>query len=281
MSNREYKKLALFVLVSSGLGASAAFAATQGSLDSTSTGSSDIDAINDSVKITDVDDVAFPDYGGSDTGAVNQGDAFCVYRNGGDGYSITASNPSGSEFALVGATDGDVLQYTVALSESDDASSASAISYNTAVNFTSGSVFVDCSDEADGTNTAFDIRFAEQELRDSSSQDYTGTLQLLLSPIQLSGRVSKMLGMKTPGWSLLLVGFALLSWSGPIKLSKWQQPFDMALPSNIDFGIWDNSRTIATETTFCQPLPIRGRIIPGRRTRLSLPDQCRRFQWRC
>jgi len=178
------KKLALFVLVSSGLGASTALAATQGSLDSTSTGSSDITiTINDSVKITDVDDVAFPDYGASDTGAVNQGDAFCVYRNGGDGYSITASNPSGSEFALVGATDGDVLQYTVALSESDDASSASAISYNTAVNFTSGSVFVDCSDEADGTNTAFDIRFAEQELRDSSTQDYTGTLQLLLSPI--------------------------------------------------------------------------------------------------
>ena len=119
------KKLAIFMLVSSGLGASTVFAATQGSLDSTSTGSSDITiTINDSVKITDVDDVAFPDYGASDTGAVNQGDAFCVYRNGGDGYSITASNPSGSEFALVGATDGDVLQYTVALSESDDASSA-------------------------------------------------------------------------------------------------------------------------------------------------------------
>ena len=50
------KKLALFVLVSSGLGASTVFAATQGSLDSTSTGSSDITiTINDSVKITDVD----------------------------------------------------------------------------------------------------------------------------------------------------------------------------------------------------------------------------------
>lgn len=178
------KQLALSILIAGGLGANTVFAASQGSLDSTSTGSSDITiTINDSVKITDVDDVAFPDYGASDTGAVNQGDAFCVYRNGGDGYSITASNPSGSEFNLVGATDGDVLQYTVALDESDDAASASAIGYNTAVNFTSGSVFVDCSDENDGTNTAFDIRFAEQELRDSSTQDYTGTLQLLLAPI--------------------------------------------------------------------------------------------------
>lgn len=159
-------------------------AASQGSLGATSTGSVSVTiTITDSVKITDLDDVAFPSYGGSNTGAINQGDAFCVYRNGSDGYSITASNPNGSEFALVGATDADVLQYTVALDESDDASSANAVTYNTAVNFTSGSPNTDCSEEGDGTNTAFDIRIAEQELRDGSSQNYTGTLQLLLQPI--------------------------------------------------------------------------------------------------
>ncbi len=159
-------------------------AATDGGLNSTSTGTSDISiTINDSVRITGLDDIGFPAYGGSDTGAINQGDAFCVYRNGGDGYSITASNPGGTEFDLVGAADGDSLQYTLSVSEDDDASDDSAVSYNTATSFVSGSVFTDCSDETDGTNAAFDIRITEQELRDSTSGAYTGTLQLLLSPI--------------------------------------------------------------------------------------------------
>ena len=178
-------KLTLAIMMSAGLTISpVAFSAGQGSLDSTSTGSSDIQiTIDDSVKITDMDDITFPNYGGSDTGAINQGDAFCVYKNGGDGYNITATNPNGTEFALIGADDGDVLQYTLALSESDDASGASAVAYGAVTAFASGSVYVDCQDEGDGTNTAFDIRIAEQELRDSSTQTYTGTLQLLLQPI--------------------------------------------------------------------------------------------------
>ena len=111
------------------------------------------------------------------------GDAFCIFRNGGDGYSITPSNPNGVEFEITSALTGDSIQYTLALDESADASTAAASMYDTTQNFSSGSEFLNCSDEGDGTNTAFDIRITEQELRDTTSGVYTGTLQLLVEPI--------------------------------------------------------------------------------------------------
>jgi len=61
-----------------------------------------------------------------------------------------------------------------------------------------------------------------------------------------------MLGMKTLGWSLLLTGFALLfPNAAQSSCPSGNSFFDMALPSNIDFGTWESSGTIATETTFC------------------------------
>jgi len=158
-------------------------AATQGTLNATSTGSSDLSlTINDSVKITGMDDVTFPAYGANNTGAINQGDAFCVYRNGQDGYNITASNPNGTEFEITSSVTNDSVQYTLALDESADASSATAVAYATAISFISGSDEVDCGDETQNVNTAFDIRIAEQEIRDATSGVYTGTLQLVLAP---------------------------------------------------------------------------------------------------
>jgi len=99
---------------------SAAFSAGQGSLNSTSTGSSDLSlTINDSVMITGMSDVTFSAYGASNVGDINIGDAFCVYRNGQDGYNITATNPNGSEFSITSSATGDTVQYTLALDESN------------------------------------------------------------------------------------------------------------------------------------------------------------------
>jgi hypothetical protein len=162
---------------------SAAFGAGQGSLNSTSTGSSDLSlTINDSVMITGLNDVTFPAYGAANTGDIAQGDAFCVYRNGQNGYNITATNPNGSEFSITSAATGDTVQYTLALDESADASSANTVAYDTAISFTSGSDEVDCGDETSSVNTAFEIRIAEQEIRDATSGTYIGTLQLVLAP---------------------------------------------------------------------------------------------------
>jgi hypothetical protein len=161
---------------------SAAFSASQGSLNTTSTGTADVSlTINDSVMITGMSDVTFPAYGANNTGDINIGDAFCVYRNGQDGYNIIATNPNGSEFSITSVATGDTVQYTLALDESADASSASELGYNTALSFTSGSDEIDCGDETSSVNTAFDIRIAEQEIRDATSGTYTGTLQLLLA----------------------------------------------------------------------------------------------------
>ena len=153
--------------------------ATDGLLNTTSTGSSVVSlTINDSVKITGLADITFDAYGADDTGGINKGDAFCVYRNGGDAYSIIASNPNGDAFQLTAGEGSDIVEYTVALHESTDASGVDAATHGQPVLFSSASVKVDC----DGSNnTAFDIRIAEQEIRDTTSGTYAGTLQLLLA----------------------------------------------------------------------------------------------------
>ena len=92
----------LLATVIAGLLSTSAMAALDGSLDSTSESRIDLDLeVLDSVQITALDDVDFGTYGGTDTGGINAGDAYCVYRNGGDGYTITPTSSNG-KFSLVG-----------------------------------------------------------------------------------------------------------------------------------------------------------------------------------
>ena len=166
--------------VIAGLFSTAAFAATDGSMGSTSTGQIQIDLeVLDSVEISSLDDINFGQYGGTDTGNLNAGDAYCVYRNGGDGYTITPTSANG-KFSLVGVL-GDEIDYTVKLAgAATGAAAASAVSYNAASATFTGSSARDC---GSADNSSVDVSISEAEIRAASTDTYSDTLILLVSPI--------------------------------------------------------------------------------------------------
>lgn len=160
-----------------------AMSASQGSQGATSTGSADVTLqVNDSVKITGIEDVTIPSVLQTATGGTQEGGSFCIFRNGGDSVNVTASNPAqgATGFELVGDADGDIIEYTVALAVGTDASSATAQDYATAVSLTGSSTEFACG----GSDThAFEIFVAEQEVREATTGAYSGTLQFLVEPI--------------------------------------------------------------------------------------------------
>ena len=166
--------------VIAGLFSSAALAATDGTMGATSSGQIDINLeVLDSVEITALNDIDFGQYGGTDTGDINAGDAYCVYRNGGDGYTITPSSSNG-KFALVGVL-GDEINYSVKLNgAATGAASASAVAYNSASATFSGSSARDCGAT---DNASVDVSVTESDLRTASTDTYSDTLILLVSPI--------------------------------------------------------------------------------------------------
>lgn len=178
-----HRKIAsVFAMTSLALSiAASAFAANDGSLGATSEGNLELDLqVLDSVEITSLDDIDFGTYGGTNTGGINQGDAFCVYVNGGDGYTITPTSSNGS-FALLGDTDAETIAYTVKLvGAATGASSASASSYAGATSTFTGSNKRDC-DSAN--NASVDISIDEQDIRDVATDTYQDTLILTVNPV--------------------------------------------------------------------------------------------------
>ncbi len=170
----------LLATVIAGLLSTSAMAALDGSLGATSEGRIDLDLeVLDSVQITALDDVDFGTYGGTDTGVINAGDAYCVYWNGGDGYTITPTSSNG-KFSLVGVL-GDEIDYTVKLAgAATGAASAAAVTYNDASSTFTGSAARDC---GSANNASVDISIAESEVRAASTDTYSDTLILLVSPI--------------------------------------------------------------------------------------------------
>jgi len=170
----------ILATVIAGLASSAAFAATDGSMGSTSSGQVNLNLeVLDSVEISSLNDIDFGQYGGTDTGNINAGDAFCVYRNGGDGYTITPTSNNG-KFALAGLL-GDEINYTVKLAgAATGASSATAVSYNAASATFTGSAQRDC---GSADNASVDVSINESDIRAASTDTYSDTLVLLVSPI--------------------------------------------------------------------------------------------------
>lgn len=177
------KYIAYTALTLAALNAGHLFAQTaDGALGATSTGNIDLDLqVLDSVKITDMDGIDFSTYGAGDTGDINQGDAFCVYRNGGDGYTITPTSTNGA-FALSGTNSNtDVIDYSVRLvGANTGAAAAAVVGYNAASATFNGSVFTDCGSV---NNASIDVKIAEQEIRDATTDTYSDTLVLLVNPI--------------------------------------------------------------------------------------------------
>ena len=170
----------LLATVIAGLISTSAMAATDGTIGATSTGQIDLNLeVLDSVEISALNDVDFGTYGGTDVGDINAGDAYCVFVNGGDDYTITPTSANGT-FALDGVL-GDSINYTVKLAgAATGAASAAAVGYNVASATFSGSSARDC---GSADNASVDISIAESEIRAASTDTYSDTLILLVSPI--------------------------------------------------------------------------------------------------
>ena len=171
----------LAVVIAGLLTSTAAFAATDGTLGATSTGQLDLDLeVLDNVQISALDDIDFGQYGGGDSGDINAGDAYCVYVNGGDDYTITPTSANG-DFKLVGDSFADEISYTVKFAGAPTgAASQSAVAYNNASATFGGSTETDC---ASSNNASVDVSIAEAQITSASTDTYSDTLILLVNPI--------------------------------------------------------------------------------------------------
>jgi hypothetical protein len=172
---------------------SLAFAATDGTAGTTSTGTSsmfiDIPAL---VKITGVADL-WPDNGGNEftgVGDLENSDPVCIYSNmdtgsGSADYTVTASG-SGAASALTvncstGVCNGDSIQYRVYW---DDGGGEAIVGSKGTGGVLSGNTGWSNQDDCgSSTNATFKVNFQEQDLLDNVRHGrYTGTLTLLITP---------------------------------------------------------------------------------------------------
>ncbi len=153
--------------------------ALAGSLGATSTDSSILSLeVVDRVQITNVDDIAMGAYSG--TGTLSGATQYCVYRNGGDNYTIKLTTNTGS-FKVTSATTLEDIVFTAKIDSDADASNGTPIAYNTASAGMAGSAQTNC---GGADNGAIEVSFAQADLLAvSSGNDYTATMTILVEPI--------------------------------------------------------------------------------------------------
>lgn len=173
-------KIAQGIALAAAMAASnAALAATDGSLDATSTGDTDISLeIVDRVQISNMKDITLGSYGGS--GNIVDNTTFCVYRNGGDQYQLTLTTDTG-DFELASGTTSDVIPFTTKVDGDTDPTNGDAIAYNTASNGYNGATSTNC---GGADNASLEITLAEADLQSASTAaDYQATMTVLVEPI--------------------------------------------------------------------------------------------------
>ena len=160
------------------LGALAA-PALAGSLGSTSSDNSIVSLeVVDLVQISNVDNIALGAYSG--TGVLSGETEYCVFRNGGDDYTVKLTTDTGS-FKVSSATTTQDIDFTVKVDADTDASDGQSLTYNVASAAMAGSSALDCGSSDNGS---IEVSFAQADLLAvSSANDYTATMTILVEPI--------------------------------------------------------------------------------------------------
>jgi hypothetical protein len=156
-----------------------AFAASQGSVGATSTGTSDVSVtVGGRVRITRLDDIALTFSG---TGDVVGSDAFCVYRNGTGIYQVTVSSDHASSADEFRATDGtSFVPYAVKYAEDlSPADGLDTISGQTHTGLTGSGTSVAC---GGGDNASLEVTFNETDLQALATGTYADTITLVVAP---------------------------------------------------------------------------------------------------
>ena len=156
---------------------SGAYAAVDGTLGATSTGSVDISlTVNGAVKISNLADITLPAFSGADVG---QSQTACVYSNSTGGvYTITATATGGSFDLLNGANS---IPYVV---EYDDQSGGGAATLTHGTSATmAGASGTDDDCGGSGSNATIQIDVTAADASAVPQGTYTSTLTLVVAPI--------------------------------------------------------------------------------------------------
>lgn len=171
-------KLTAVLVVSVALSATA-FAATDGTLGTTSQGTTDISVtVGEMVRISDLEDFAFGSYAG--TGDLDSNDDLCVYRNGGALYTITATSNEGAFTVKDGA---DSIAYSVQFNDQTGTNGEVSLTYNTASGTQSGANTQSANCATGGKSANVHIVLTEAAVQAAPPGSYTGTLILTAAPV--------------------------------------------------------------------------------------------------
>lgn len=168
-------------LVASAIAVSAstvAIAATDGTLDLTSTGTSVVTIIKqNAVQITNVDDLNLGTHYTLTADEVASDDV-CVFSSTAT-YDITMSSGAGATFALNDGG-GNLMPYSVAWTGNGVVGPTPVVSGTTiGATFAGDAVSPTC---AGGTNANFEVTVAQADFNAAANGSYTDTLTLLVSP---------------------------------------------------------------------------------------------------
>lgn len=177
------KRLALLgAALASGLTAGPAFAASQGNLGATSTGTVGISAsVPNRARITGLADVAFTNQ--DPATAASNAQNVCIWSNTATkAYTITASG-SGSASAFTLSNGSGTVPYTVEWAATTGQTSGTSLTTGTAsASLTTTAVNQACS-SAPATTASLIVKMATTDLGTmSAGSSYTGTLTLLVTP---------------------------------------------------------------------------------------------------
>lgn len=175
------KKLAVSLFALSLIAPISAMAASDGTLGTTSTGTSTISVtVPALIKITGVADLALGTWAGS--GAMTGNDDVCIYTNKAAGnYRVTATGSGGGGAFTI--TDGsNTIAYTAAWNDVSGTTGQAALTSGTALN---GQTGANTSSQTCGgsQNANFYISIAEAALLAAPSGAYSGTLTMVVEPV--------------------------------------------------------------------------------------------------
>ena len=173
------------------------FAQTDGSLGSTSTGTSDISVtINELAMVTKVNNLAAPSsYSGAVDGNGNgfdMADDVCIYTNASTGsYRVTlegnydSAGAAGTDFYVRGGTSGDTILYSVAWNDvrATNTGETAATASSAITGQTGYSDELDCGGATEtDTNARFRVTMTQADMLAKRADTYTGTLTILIAP---------------------------------------------------------------------------------------------------
>ncbi len=176
------KALALIALIGGIGSAGNSYAATQGTLGATSTGTSVVTmSIAEAFQVSDIADIPLGAYSG--TGDLNGNDDLCVYHNGDGSYRVTvtdSSTISAAAFAVEDAGNANEIAMSVFWNDTTGTVGEAAVTDGTAITTLTGAntTISDCS--AGGLSANIHVTLLEAALQAAPAGSYDSTLTIVV-----------------------------------------------------------------------------------------------------